>query len=94
MRVARLKINYQRLLSARTNRATSIEVEIKAGGGRGDLAIIALAQLQNEMADAEVIHNEPLEIIIHRDDKYEHDGKWRSYRESTSLMKKHRRQAY
>ena len=34
LRVARLKINYQRLLTARTNRATSLEVDIEAGGGR------------------------------------------------------------
>ena len=34
LRVARLKINYQRLLTARTNRVKSLEVEIEAVGGQ------------------------------------------------------------
>ena len=46
------------------------------------------------MAETAAIQNEPLEIILHGDDKSEHDGKWRSYREYTSLLKKHRGQAY
>ena len=46
------------------------------------------------MDDAEAIHNKPLEIILHGDDKAKHDGNWRSYRESTSLLKKHRGQEY
>ena len=94
LRVARLKLNYQGLITAITNIVTALEVHIESGGGRGDLAIIALVELQNEMANAEVIHGYPLEIILHGDDKVEQDGKWRSYRESTSLLKKHRGQAY
>ena len=46
------------------------------------------------MDNAEAIYDVPLEIILHGDDKAKHDGKWRSYRESTSLLKKHRGQAY
>ena len=46
------------------------------------------------MADAEAIHDEPLEIILHGDDKAEHDRKWCSYSKSTSLLKKHRGKAY
>ena len=94
LRVARLKLNYQRLITEKFNRVTSLEVEIEAGGGRGDLAIIALEELQNSMVDKEAIHDEPLDIILHGYDKAEHDGKWRSYREYTSILKKHRGQAY
>ena len=46
------------------------------------------------MADAEAIHDETLDIMLHGDNKVKHGGKWRSYRESTSLLKKHRGQAY
>ena len=46
------------------------------------------------MADAEAIHDEPLEIILHGDYKAKHNVKWRSYKKSTSLLKKHRGQAY
>ena len=57
LRLERLKLNYQRLLTARTNRVTSLKVEIEAGGVQGDLEMIALEELKNEMADVEAIHD-------------------------------------
>ena len=56
--------------------------------------IITLAELQNDIADAEAKKSEPLDIILHGDDKVEHEGNWRTYRDRQSRLDKQRGQAF
>ena len=49
---------------------------------------IPLAELQNDIADAAAKDSEPLDIILHGDDKVEHEGNWRTYRDRQSQLDK------
>ena len=51
---------------------------------------IALAELQNEMAEELAKHEEPLEIVLFGDKKAEHEVKWKTYREKQSILEKQR----
>ena len=66
--------NFQRIQDARKAKEA---VLITAAQTNSDL-IITLAELQNDIADAEAKQSEPLDIILHGDDKVEHEGNWRT----------------
>ena len=53
---------------------------------------ITLAELQKYMAEELAKYEEPLEIVLFGDKKYEHKGKQKKYREKQSRLDKHRRQ--
>ena len=55
---------------------------------------ITLAEPQNEMAEELSKHEEPLEIVFFGDNKAEHEGKWKTYREKQSRLEKHRGQKF
>ena len=55
---------------------------------------IPLAELQNYIEDAAAKHSEPLDIILHGDDKVEHEGNWRTYRDRQSRLDKQRCQDF
>ena len=47
---------------------------------------ITLTELQNEMAEELAKHEETLEIVLFGDNKSEHKGKWKTYREKQSRL--------
>ena len=46
------------------------------------------------MAEELAKHEEPLEIVLFGDNKFEHEGKWKTYREKQSRLEKHRGQTF
>ena len=40
---------------------------------------ITLAELQNEMAEELAKNEEPIDIVLFGNKKYEHEGKWKTY---------------
>ena len=40
---------------------------------------INLAELQNEMAEELAKNEEPIDIVLFGNKKYEHEGKWKTY---------------
>ena len=51
---------------------------------------ITLSKLQNNMAEELAKYEEPLDILLFGDNKCEHKGKWKTYREKKSRLEKHR----
>ena len=48
---------------------------------------IALAELQNDMAEELAKHEEPLEIVLFGDNKAEHEGKWKNIGRSSQYLR-------
>ena len=82
--------NFQRIQDARIAKE---EVLVTADQTNTDLTI-PLAELQNYIADAAAKQSEPLDIILHGDDKVEHKGNWRTYRDRQSRLDKQRGQVF
>ena len=70
--------NFNRIQAARRAK----EVLLQAALQTDPDAAISLAELQNDMADEVAKNNEPLEIVLFGDNKDEHEGKWKPYREN------------
>ena len=86
----RREANFKRIQDARRRKAAILQV---ATINDPDLDI-TLAELQNEMAEKLSKHEEPLEIVLFGDNKAEHEGKWKTYREKQSRLEKHRVQTF
>ena len=55
---------------------------------------ITLAEIKNEIAEELAKHEEPLEIVLFGDNKVEHEGKWKTFRENQSRLEKHKGQTF
>ena len=82
--------NFQRIQDARIAKEA---VLITAAQTNTDLTSTIL-ELQNDIADVAAKQSEPLDIILHGDDKVEHEGNWRTYRDRQSRLDKQRGQAF
>ena len=83
--------HHARITRART--AKKIALEALSDAGDAD-ATIALAELQNEMDEAEYKVSIPLPMILQGDEKTKHDNEWRTYRERVTRLEKQRGQAF
>ena len=85
-----MEANFKLTQDARGRKEALIQVDLI-----NDLDLdISLAELQNEMTEELVKHEEPLDIVLSGDNKSEHEGKWKTYREKQSRLEKHRGQTF
>ena len=78
--------NFQRIQDARVAKEAVLITVVQTNT---DLTI-PLAALQNGIEYAAAKHSEPLDIILHGDEKVEHEGNWRTYRDRQSRLDKQR----
>ena len=90
---ATLRRDTQHIRITRARTAKKIALEALSDAGDAD-ATILLAELQNEMDEAEYKVSIPLPMILQGDEKTKHDNEWRTYRERVSRLEKQRGQAF
>ena len=82
--------NFKRIQDARRRKEATLQVALL---NFPDLDI-NLAKHQNAMAEELAKHEEPLEIVLFGDNKAEHEGKRKTYREKQSRLEKHRGETF
>ena len=81
---------YVRLQSARKTKLDAYKVLVAKDPDAG----FAVAELENDIEEAEFNHSVPLPIIMYGEDKANFDAQWRMYREKLSKLEQQRGQAY
>lgn len=83
----------QHLRLSTARKAKLLVIREDADKGDGD-ALIAQANLQNEMEEANYQASIPLPMTLEGDELTEHNNAWRTYRDRVSALVKHRGQAF
>jgi hypothetical protein len=81
---------YVRLQSARKTKLAAYQVLVEKDPDAG----FAVAELENDIEEAEFNHSVPLPIVMYGEDKANFDAQWRMYREKLSKLEQQRGQAY
>ena len=84
------EVNLKRIQDARRIKEAILQVALLSD----PYLDINLAKLQKEMAEKLAKHEEPLEIVLFRNKKSKHEGKWKTYCEKQSRLEKHRGQTF
>jgi hypothetical protein len=75
-------------------RANVVLLEAQIIANPGPALSMALAVLQNEIADGEFQLNEEIPVLLTEQEKTQYGNEWRTFRERNSYLVKHRGQAY